>query len=207
MLSRIILAASRSTSRSSSTRMLIDINNALTAWVWVVLVSWATTMGETSTGGSRPRLHGRRLRHRGSGPRLHVLMRLALLAMLIVLGPFASLLWVLPQTQQWTRWWTDMFVITVFQQAVQIMVLALGTALMVELTPGSVSNALLTMLLGLAVCWLTLKVPSLLRSARSQAGITNVLTFAMATHALGAEGRELAAGAAGAWSGGGWQWW
>ena len=81
-------------------------------------------------------------------------------------------------------------------------VLALGTALMVELTPGSVSNALLTMLLGLAVCWLTLKVPSLLRSARSQAGVTNVLTFAMATHALGAMAGAGRAGAAAGGAGG-----
>lgn len=59
---------------------------------------------------------------------------------------------------------------------------------MVELTPGSMSNALLTMLLGLAVCWLTLKVPSLLRSSRSAAGITNVLTLAAVTHAMGGLG-------------------
>lgn len=129
-----------------------------------------------------------------------MLMRLALLAMLIVLGPIAALMWVLPQTQQWTRWWVDLFTITVFQQAVQVMVLRLGSSLMVELTPGSMSNALLKMLLGLAVCWLTLKVPSLLRSSRSGAGVTNVVTLAVASHALGALG---AAGRAGASAGSG----
>jgi hypothetical protein len=62
------------------------------------------------------------------------------------------LLWVLPQTQGWFRWWIDLFPATVFQQALQVMTLRLGTALMVELTPGSVTNATLTLFLGIAVC-------------------------------------------------------
>jgi len=198
LLPRVILAALAANLTIEFARMLIDINNAL-----------ASGVGDVGLPGydqATPSQEGLALIFTAVAYGIvaillvfQMLMRLALLAMLIVLGPIAALLWVLPQTQQWTRWWTDLFVITVFQQAVQVMVLALGTALMVELTPGSVSNALLTMLLGLAVCWLTLKVPSLLRSARSQAGVTNVLTFAMATHALGA---MAGAGRAGAAAGG-----
>ena len=198
LLPRVILAALAANLTIEFARMLIDINNALAAGVGDV--------GLPGYDQATPSQEGLALIFTAVAYGIvavllvfQMLMRLALLAMLIVLGPIAALLWVLPQTQQWTRWWTDLFVITVFQQAVQVMVLALGTALMVELTPGSVSNALLTMLLGLAVCWLTLKVPSLLRSARSQAGITNVLTFAMATHALGA---MAGAGRAGAAAGG-----
>ncbi len=198
LLPRVILAALAANLTLEFARMLIDINNALAAGVGDV--------GLPGYDQATPSQEGLALIFTAVAYGIvaillvfQMLMRLALLAMLIVLGPIAALLWVLPQTQQWTRWWTDLFVITVFQQTVQVMVLALGTALMVELTPGSVSNALLTMLLGLAVCWLTLKVPSLLRSARSQAGITNVLTFAMATHALGA---MAGAGGAGAAAGG-----
>jgi hypothetical protein len=198
LLPRVILAALAANLTLEFARMLIDINNALAAGVGDV--------GLPGYDQATPSQEGLALIFTAVAYGIvaillvfQMLMRLALLAMLIVLGPIAALLWVLPQTQQWTRWWTDLFVITVFQQAVQVMVLALGTALMVELTPGSVSNALLTMLLGLAVCWLTLKVPSLLRSARSQAGVTNVLTFAMATHALGA---MAGAGRAGAAAGG-----
>ena len=198
LLPRVILAALAANLTLEFARMLIDINNALAAGVGDV--------GLPGYDQATPSQEGLALIFTAVAYGIvaillvfQMLMRLALLAMLIVLGPIAALLWVLPQTQQWTRWWTDLFVITVFQQTVQVMVLALGTALMVELTPGSVSNALLTMLLGLAVCWLTLKVPSLLRSARSQAGITNVLTFAMATHALGA---IAGAGHAGAAAGG-----
>src|SRR3990170_2399501 len=117
---------------------------------------------------------------------LQMLMRLALIDMLIVLAPVASLLWVLPQTQGWFRWWASLFPITVFQQAVQMMVLRLGSALMVELTPGSLSNALLTLLLGIAVCWLTLKVPSLLRGQGHHAGISSVLSLALVTRLAGA---------------------
>jgi hypothetical protein len=135
-----------------------------------------------------------------------MLMRLALIDMLIVLAPVMALLWVLPQTQSWARWWADLFPITVFQQAIQMMVLRLGSALMVELTPGSLSNALLTLLLGIAVCWLTLKVPSILRSRMSAAGLGGVVTLVVASRflgALGAAGRGGSAGAAGAAGGGG----
>ncbi|MCZ2110107.1 MAG: hypothetical protein LC118_11170 [Dehalococcoidia bacterium] len=198
LLPRVILAALAANLIIEFARMLIDINNALAAGVGDV--------GLPGYDAATPQQEGLALIVTAVAYGVvaillvfQMLMRLALLAMLIVLGPVAALFWVLPQTQQWTRWWVDMFTITVFQQAVQVMVLSLGTSLMVELTPGSVSNALLTMLLGLAVCWLTLKVPSLLRSARSQAGITNVLTFAMATHALGA---MAGAGRAGSAAGG-----
>ena len=131
---------------------------------------------------------------------LQMLMRLALIDMLIVLAPVASLLWVLPQTQGWFRWWASLFPITVFQQAVQMMVLRLGSALMVELTPGSLSNALLTLLLGIAVCWLTLKVPSLLRGQVHHAGISSVLSLVLISRLAGSfagGGRGAAAGAAG----------
>ncbi|MCC6387457.1 MAG: hypothetical protein IT302_08750 [Dehalococcoidia bacterium] len=202
LLPRVILAALAANLTIEFARMLIDINNAVAAGVGGV--------GLPGYDQATPQQEGLALIFTAVAYGIvaillvfQMLMRLALLAMLIVLGPIAALLWVLPQTQQWTRWWTDMFVVTVFQQAVQVLVLALGTALMVELTPGSVSNAALTMLLGIAVCWLTLKVPSLLRSARSQAGLTNVLTFAMAAHAFGAVAGAGRAAAGGAAAGGG----
>ncbi len=198
LLPRVILAALAANLTIEFSRLLIDVNNAISA-----------AIGEVSLPGydqATPTQEGIALIFTAVAYGVvaillvfQMLMRLALLAMLIVLGPVAALLWVLPQTQHWTRWWVDLFTTTVFQQAVQVMVLRLGSSLMVELTPGSMSNALLTMLLGLAVCWLTLKVPSLLRSSRSAAGITNVLTLAAVTHAMGGLG---AAGRAGASAGG-----
>ncbi len=114
-----------------------------------------------------------------------MLMRLALIDMLIVLSPLMVLLWVLPQTQGWARWWAHLFPITVFQQAVQVIVLRLGAALMVELTPGSVSNAILTLLLGVAVCWLTLKVPALLHGQVRQAGLSSVVSLVVLSRFAG----------------------
>jgi len=203
LLPRVILAALAANLTIEFARLLIDVNNAVSA-----------AIGDVSLPGydqATPSQEGIALIFTAVAYGIvaillvfQMLMRLALLAMLIVLGPVAALMWILPQTQQWTRWWVDLFTTTVFQQAVQVMVLRLGSSLMVELTPGSMSNALLTMLLGLAVCWLTLKVPSLLRSSRSAAGITNVLTLAAVTHAmggLGAAGRAASAGGAAAGGG------
>lgn len=127
-----------------------------------------------------------------------MLMRLALIDMLIVLSPVMVLLWVLPQTQGWARWWAHLFPITVFQQAVQMIVLRLGAALMVELTPGSVSNAILTLLLGVAVCWLTLKVPSLLHGQVRQAGLSSVVSLVVLSRFAGGLASRGGAGARGA---------
>jgi len=125
-----------------------------------------------------------------------MLMRLALIDVLIVLAPVMVLMWVLPQTQSWARWWAHLFPVTVFQQAVQVVVLRLGTALMVELTPGSVSNALLTLLLGIAVCWLTLKIPALLNGQARHAGLGSVVSLVLLSRFGGAVAQRGAGAAA-----------
>ena len=81
------------------------------------------------------------------------------------------------------------------QQAVQVLVLRLGTALMVELTPGSPSNALLTLLLGIAVCYLTLRVPSMLSSQARYSGLSSVVSLVVLSRAVGGLGSRLGAGA------------
>ena len=128
-----------------------------------------------------------------------MLMRLALLDVLIVLSPLMVLCWVLPQTQGWTRWWAHLFVITVFQQAVQLVVLRLGAALMVELVPGGAADALLTLLLGIAIAALTLRVPSLLHGQVQQSGTGAAVALVVAGRvAAGVAGRgSAAAGAVG----------
>ncbi|MEO6198229.1 MAG: conjugal transfer protein TrbL family protein [Dehalococcoidia bacterium] len=201
LLPRVILAALAANLTLEFARFLIDMNNALAASVGEV--------GLPRYDQATPSQEGIALIFTALAYGIvaillvfQMLMRLALIDMLIVLSPVAALCWVLPQTQGWFRWWADIFPITVFQQAIQVMVLSLGSALMVELTPGSLSNALLTMMLGIAVCWLTLKVPSLLRSRHSQAGLFNVVTLVAATRAVGAIGGAAAGGGAGAAAGG-----
>jgi hypothetical protein len=205
LLPRVILAALAANLTLEFARFLIDTNNAFSAAVGQV--------GLPGYDQATPNQEGIALIFTALAYGMvaillvfQMLMRLALIDMLIVLAPVMALLWVLPQTQSWARWWADLFPITVFQQAIQMMVLRLGSALMVELTPGSLSNALLTLLLGIAVCWLTLKVPALLRSRMSAAGLGSVVTLVVASRflgALGAAGRGGSAGAAGAAAGGG----
>jgi hypothetical protein len=132
---------------------------------------------------------------------LQMLMRLALIDLLIILSPVAVLCWVLPQTQGWFRWWTSLFPTTVFQQVIQLITLRLGAALMVELTPGSTDNALLTLFLGIAVCWLTLKVPALLRANAHRAGLSSVVSMVLISRTAG--GLLTAGGAGGAAATGG----
>jgi len=184
---RVILAALAANLTLELARFLIDANNAFSAAVGQV--------GLPGYDQATPSQDGIALIFTALAYGMvaillvfQMLMRLALIDMLIVLAPVMALLWVLPQTQSWARWWADLFPITVFQQAIQMMVLRLGSALMVELTPGSLSNALLTLLLGIAVCWLTLKVPSILRSRMSAAGLGSVVTLVVASRFLGAMG-------------------
>jgi len=204
LLPRVILAALAANLTLEFARFLIDTNNAFSAAVGQV--------GLPGYDQATPNQEGIALIFTALAYGMvaillvfQMLMRLALIDMLIVLAPVMALLWVLPQTQSWSRWWADLFPITVFQQAIQMMVLRLGSALMVELTPGSLSNALLTLLLGIAVCWLTLKVPSILRSRMSAAGLGSVVTLVVASRFLGALGRAGrgggSAGAAGSAAG------
>jgi hypothetical protein len=195
LLPRVILAALAANLTLEFVRFLIDANNAFAAAVGQV--------GLPGYDAATPNQEGIALIFTALAYGVvavllafQMLMRLALIDMLIVLGPVATLLWVLPQTQGFARWWADLLPITVFQQAIQMMVLKLGSALMLELTPGSLSNALLTLLLGIAVCWLTLKVPSLLRSRNSQASFFNIATFVVASRVIGAVSAGRGGGAA-----------
>jgi hypothetical protein len=95
---------------------------------------------------------------------LQMLLRLALLDLLIVTGPLGLLCWALPQTQAWARLWTSTFVATTLVQFLQMATLKLGAALILELTPGRLDNAVLTLLVGIADLYLTFKIPGMLRT-------------------------------------------
>lgn len=198
LLPRVILGALGANLSLEFVRFLIDLNNAFSSAVGQV--------GLPGYDAATPSQEGIALIFTALTYGIvaillvfQMLMRMALIDVLIVLAPIASLMWVLPQTQGFSRWWMDLMPVTVFQQAVQMMTLKLGSALMLELTPGSVSNALLTLLLGLAICWLTLKIPSLLRSRGGyQTSFMNVATYVVASRVAGAVAARGAGGAAGA---------
>lgn len=117
-----------------------------------------------------------------------MLMRLALICVLIVLAPIMVVTWVVPQTQGWARWWAHLLPITVFQQAVQVLALRLGAALMIELTPSSGANWVLSMMLGIAVCYLTLRIPALLSSQTRFAGLASVVSLVVLSRVAGGFG-------------------
>jgi hypothetical protein len=197
LLPRLILGALAANLTLEFARFLIDANNALSAAVGQVTLPGYDAATPTQEGVA---LIFTALAYGVVAILLvlQMLMRLALIDLLIILAPVAALLWVLPQTQGWARWWANLFPRVVFQQAIQMMVLRLGSALMVELTPGSLSNALLTLLLGIAVCWLTLKVPAILQGQVHHAGLSSVVSLVLVTRMVGALAAGGRGGAAGA---------
>ena len=57
---------------------------------------------------------------------VQMVLRLALIDVLLALAPIALGLWILPHTAGWGRHWLRLFMTTVFQQAIQLIALALG---------------------------------------------------------------------------------
>jgi hypothetical protein len=95
-----------------------------------------------------------------------MLLRLALLVLLIVLAPPAFLCWGLPQTQGYARLWSSTFAATVFVQFFQVAALALGAMLISYISAAhllSLDSTVLTLLVSLAVLYLVLRIPGMLR--------------------------------------------
>ena len=57
---------------------------------------------------------------------IQMVLRVALIDILLALAPIALGLWILPHTANWGKQWLRTFMLTVFQQAVQLIALALG---------------------------------------------------------------------------------
>ena len=91
---------------------------------------------------------------------LSYVVRTALLEVLIVLAPLASLCTVLPDTRPYAKHWLRLFMVTVFMQAVQLIVLRVATA-----AGFAAPNGIATSLYGLATLWIVLKVPGALHAA------------------------------------------
>lgn len=194
LLPRVLLAAIAANLSLELVRVLIDLNNALAGAVGGVGLP-GYDQATASQSGMAMVMVAVTYAIVALLLTFQMLMRLALICLLIVVAPVMVVTWVLPQTQGWVRWWAHLLPITVMQQAVQVLVLRLGTALMVELTPGSTSNALLTLLLGIAVCYLTLRVPSMLSSQARYSGLSSVVSLVVLSRAAGGLGARLGAGA------------
>ena len=91
---------------------------------------------------------------------LSYVVRTALLEVLIVLAPLASLCTVLPDTRPYAKHWLRLFIVSVFMQAVQLIVLRVATA-----AGFAAPDGIATSLYGLATLWIVLKVPGALHAA------------------------------------------
>lgn len=91
---------------------------------------------------------------------LAYILRHALLGVLIVVAPLAALCTVLPDTRGHARTWMRLFTVTVFMQAVQLIVLRVAGVLAFDSDGGLVQS-----LYALATLFLMLKVPGALNTA------------------------------------------
>ena len=92
---------------------------------------------------------------------LAYVVRYALLAVLVVVAPVAALCTTLPDTRSYARSWLRLFVVTVFMQAVQLIVLRVAVTLSLD----GDGVGLVQTLYGLATLLLLLKVPGALNTA------------------------------------------
>ena len=97
---------------------------------------------------------------------VQMVLRLALIDLLLVLAPAAMGLWILPHSSGWSRHWLRLFATTVFQQAVQLIALALGIGFLSELAPIGLfepaQDLIWKLLMSLAFIYLATRVPSML---------------------------------------------
>ena len=97
---------------------------------------------------------------------VQMVLRLALIDILLALAPIALGLWILPHTANWGRHWLRMFMTTVFQQAVQLVAVALGFAFLGEFATIAefepAQDLVWKLLLAIAFMYLATRVPSML---------------------------------------------
>ncbi len=97
---------------------------------------------------------------------VQMILRLALIDILLVLAPIALGLWILPHTAGWGRHWLRLFMTAVFQQAVQLIAVALGFAFLGEFAAigefEPVQDLVWKLLMAIAFMYLAGRVPSML---------------------------------------------
>ena len=114
---------------------------------------------------------------------VQMVLRLALIDILLALAPIALGLWILPHTAGWGRHWLRLFMTTVFQQAIQLIALAMGFGMLnlfadiAAFEP--IQDLVWKLLLSLAFIYLATRVPSLLGNAGTFDSWLHTLHFGM----------------------------
>ena len=114
---------------------------------------------------------------------VQMLVRLALIDLLLALAPIALGLWILPHTAGWGRHWLKLFMTTVFQQAVQLIALALAFGFLADFADigafEPVQDLVWKLLISLAFVYLTTRVPSLMGNPGTFDAWLHTLYFGM----------------------------
>ena len=114
---------------------------------------------------------------------VQMVLRLALIDLLLALAPIALGLWILPHTAGWGRHWLRLFMTTVFQQAVQLIALALGFGFLNEFAAISafepVQDLIWKLLMSLAFVYMATRVPSMLGNSGTFDAWLSTLYFGM----------------------------
>ena len=144
---------------------------------------------------------------------VQMILRLALIDILLALAPIALGLWILPHTAGWGRHWLRLFMTTVFQQAVQLIAVALGFAFLGQFAAigefEPVQNLVWKLLMAVAFMYLAGRIPSMLGNHGTFDAWLHTLYFGMSlpgsmvrsARALALVGAGAAGGPAGAAAG------
>ena len=114
---------------------------------------------------------------------VQMVLRLALIDLLLAMAPIALGLWILPHTAGWGRHWLRLFMTTVFQQAIQLIALALGFGFLNEVAPIAgfepVQDLIWKLLMSASFVYMATKVPSMLGHAGTFESWLSTLYFGM----------------------------
>ena len=114
---------------------------------------------------------------------VQMVLRLALIDLLLALAPIALGLWILPHTAGWGRHWLRLFMTTVFQQAVQLIALALGFGFLNEVAAIAafepVQDLIWKLLMSIAFVYMATRVPSMLGNHGTFDSWLSMLYFGM----------------------------
>ena len=106
-------------------------------------------------------------------------IRMAVLQVLIATAPLAALATILPETRGYARTWGRLFVVALFMQAAQVMVLRVATV-----TGLAAGSGLAATLYALAALWVSLKVPRFPRlGGRRRPGLASIGSGLAGRHA------------------------
>ena len=114
---------------------------------------------------------------------VQMILRLALIDILLALAPIALGLWILPHTAGWGRHWLRLFMTTTFQQAIQLIALALGFGFLNQVAQIAafepVQDLIWKLLMSLAFVYMATRAPSMLGNAGTFDSWLSTLYFGM----------------------------